>query len=330
MKILVFTDPHFTDNPLDIYRFSFMSWLKTYISYNSIKTVYCLGDLTEKKDKHNAILVNEVHKSVSEIAKIVDTFVILKGNHDYIDEESPFFEFLQDIPSVRYISEPTTIGKHLFLPHTKDIEKAGWGDFDYPSFDRVFIHQCITGAKTSLNHELSGIPSNFFTSRKAKKVYGGDIHTPQIINGVEYIGTPYPIYFENSYSGRVLIINGDKDYYDDVPSINRFKVKINNASDLNNYLLKEEDQIKVELVLTQAEAFDYVALKKGVTDACNKLGVVLCGVDLKVVKEDEKQLKESVRKTEEHPSIIVKRFASLENLDKETLAVGLNLIGETE
>ena len=227
MVDLVLTDLHFTDDFLDYYKKSLCDkYLTTFYLENSVNRIIILGDLTEKKDNHSSKLVNYVVEFISLLTTLSHKVVILKGNHDYIDSDKPYFKFLQYIPNVCYICDiPKNNDKYihekeLFLPHTKTpIED--WKDIDFNKYDRIFMHQTITGAKASNDFALKGgLPSDYFSTFKGK-VYSGDIHTPQIINNVTYIGSPYPIYFNDTFIGRYLILEGDEEKFIELPNIKK-------------------------------------------------------------------------------------------------------------
>ena len=58
--ILVIGDLHLTDQPKDAYRFGIFKWIKKQIEKHQPEYTVILGDLTDKKDKHSAGLVNRI------------------------------------------------------------------------------------------------------------------------------------------------------------------------------------------------------------------------------------------------------------------------------
>ena len=65
MRRLLTADWHLTDKPLDEYRWDFIPWLGKQLKDKKIDVLYILGDLTEKKDKHNAIFLNRILCSIN-------------------------------------------------------------------------------------------------------------------------------------------------------------------------------------------------------------------------------------------------------------------------
>ena len=90
MSYLLIGDPHLSDRPRDDYRFALFDQVRVWQDIHKPQATFLLGDLTHEKDRHSAALVN---KTVEGILKLKPPVFILKGNHDYIDPENPFFKF---------------------------------------------------------------------------------------------------------------------------------------------------------------------------------------------------------------------------------------------
>lgn len=209
MTILVTGDWHLNSNPRDEYRHQFQRKLRGLVEEHQAGTVVMLGDLTEAKEGHNAHLVNRIMNQLTLLAKL-SRVVILKGNHDYIDPACPFFGFLRHIPNIEWVGKPAVLkidGElYTFLPHTDDY-KSDW----HPSFFKgktVFAHATFKGAVSESGRELNGIPHNAIV--KGLPVIAGDVHVPQTIGNITYVGSPYTIKFGDSFSPRVLIIKKGK------------------------------------------------------------------------------------------------------------------------
>ena len=93
MNSLVTGDWHFSDNPRDDYRHAYMKKLMRLIKRKKVNNLIVLGDLTEEKDRHSAWLVNQVVLHFAELSQLCKIY-ILRGNHDYVDPDTPFFSFL--------------------------------------------------------------------------------------------------------------------------------------------------------------------------------------------------------------------------------------------
>src|SRR5438128_2437284 len=120
---LATADLHLTERHQDEYRWSIFKTLRREIAAVKPDALMLLGDLTDEKDRHSSVLVNRLVDEIKRTAELTPVH-ILKGNHDYIDEANPFFDFLQDLKSVNYYRHPTRwdnlfTATVVFLPHAK-------------------------------------------------------------------------------------------------------------------------------------------------------------------------------------------------------------------
>jgi hypothetical protein len=211
-KILCLSDPHLTENSRDQYRHNFMHDLLGIIDRRKPDAVAILGDLTEEKDRHSAKLVNQIVGELGDIAAVMP-LLMLMGNHDYRNEGHPFFAFTRHIPNVAWVDKVSTsielpeefraiFDGCLFLPHTLDYERD-WAGVDFQDFRFIFAHNTFAGA-ISNGRALDGVPAGIFPDNA--RVLSGDIHTPQKIGPVTYIGAPYTIDFGDDYDPRLMMV----------------------------------------------------------------------------------------------------------------------------
>lgn len=343
MSVLITSDLHFTDVPIDSYRWKLFPWLHEQIEKYGVDELYFLGDLCEKKDKHSSILVNRIVSEMSELLKKVDIYC-LAGNHDFIDENTPFFKFLGSgfEGSLRYFEEKgtaqTSLGKVLFLPYRgvegySEIEKeVNEGLYDY-----VFMHECFSGCKVSsgifLNEgmDASRLKNNKSTnSWKKRKVFSGHIHIPQEVGAVEYIGSPYPVYFGDDYQGRVILID-DKKKQSDLyfPCLERWSLRVRSVKELEKSGLQSGDQAKIKVELYRSEMYQWHEIKKQVKKWGEDKGVMICSVELvpmDKVEKIENRKEDSFLEKIESDQEILKRFSSNEKLGRSFVRVGLELL----
>jgi 3',5'-cyclic AMP phosphodiesterase CpdA len=192
-------------NPRDDYRFEFMRWFAEHARQRKPDRIIIAGDLTEEKDRHPAQLVNKVVDHVNALAQICDV-VCVEGNHDYKEEGHAFFKFLSRIPNTRWISKPTALGEWLLLPHTLQY-KLDWGNIELRNYPRIVCHQTFNGASVGFGRKLEGIPLSVLPRKSI--TFCGDIHVPQEMAGLVYIGAPYHVDFGDNYSARVIECNDD-------------------------------------------------------------------------------------------------------------------------
>lgn len=200
MRRIITGDLHLSHNPRDSYRFAFMDWLAAYARKRKPDQIVIAGDLTEEKDRHPAELVNKVVAHVHTLAKIAPV-IALEGNHDYKDEGHAFFAFLSRIPNTRWISKPTAIDDMLCLPHTNN-HLRDWKHIDMGAYATRVCHQTFNGASVGFGRALEGIPLDALPRKGT--TFCGDIHVPQSMERVVYIGAPYHVDFGDDYASRII------------------------------------------------------------------------------------------------------------------------------
>lgn len=208
MTILATADLHFSAAPGNRYREAFVPWLSAELKRRKADELIILGDLTDEKDGHTAWLVNRVVGFIAEWSNIVPV-VVVTGNHDYVNANIPFFEFVRHIPNVDWLREPLEdsrpeLGKTLFLPHDRNYAEKWPPILKGRSFNHIFTHCTVEGSNGG-HGRLAGVPLKLFEGQG--RVISGDVHIPQEVKNVTYVGAPYTCKFGDDYEGRVLFID---------------------------------------------------------------------------------------------------------------------------
>lgn len=202
MKRLISSDWQLTDNPRDKYRTDWVvNELPKLIDKYKPDQLLVLGDLTESKDAHPAPLVNEIVNCFCSLAESVE-IVVLQGNHDFLHNEHPFFAFLENFKSIHWISKPEVLDGCLYLPHTRDYKKD-WKGINFNGHDFILAHNTFAGTKVN-GQELSGIPTDIFPENCC--VVSGDVHEPQQVGPIIYVGSPFLVDFGDDFQPRVLLL----------------------------------------------------------------------------------------------------------------------------
>lgn len=212
MTILAVADLHLTDKADDEYRFAFLEKaLPREMERVGATVLLILGDLTEAKDLHSGALVNRIMNALRKLSTRCP-IVILMGNHDYANEGEPFFAFSRFMRDVHFISKVAegrkmaylpALKECLFLPHSRNPERD-WEGLDFTSYNYVFAHQTFQDADAGFGRRLDGYSTERFNG---VRVYAGDIHKPQQVGPVTYIGAPYTIDFGDDYDAEALVID---------------------------------------------------------------------------------------------------------------------------
>ena len=297
MVKLITGDIHQTDNVRDEYRWRLFPWMLEQVTEHSVDQVIILGDLTDAKDKHSAKLVNRFAEGIAAVAEKADVY-ILKGNHDFIDAEWPFFQFLENTQHVKFITEPTVVkltgARCLFLPSTKKWETE-WADIDFSIYEYVFTHETFDGCLSESGMEMRGIPPSVL--KDAKQVLSGDIHVPQKIGkNIEYLGAPYRLRFGDKFEPRVMLIDdAGKRKNLHVDCISKHTILVRGVDDLlsakKRHGIQSKDQVKIRVQLKPSEYPTWQNLKAELRDAAEKkFGWDVYGPEL--VPLMERQLRE--------------------------------------
>ena len=290
---LVTADLHLNDNARDSYRHDFMKeQLLKYIRQYNPRYLIILGDLTDEKDRHCAELVNAVVNYLYTLASIVREVIILRGNHDCLDPTQPFFEFVHRIPKITWITNPTVksyeeLGTCTFLPHTRNYEKD-WAKIDFSPYQRdpncgwIFCHNCFEGAISESGRHLGGIPTDIFPG--SARVLSGDIHVPQKVGPVTYVGAPYTMRFGDNYTPRVRLLtkNKNKLHMDSqiCKGTQKRLIEIKNLNKLDQHIeeFAEGDLLKLRVHLKSEEYPKWNEIKAKLLEWADEHGGLLCEV----------------------------------------------------
>lgn len=326
--VLVCSDLHLTDKEQDEYRWSIFDSIA---AARRAATVVILGDLTDAKDHHSARLVNRVVACVQRVAQRAHV-VIVKGNHDYLIPQQPFFQFLRELERVVYVNAPMSIGEWCFIPHSRELPLPGL-NLITASHRYCFLHQTFKGAVASNGEAMQGELSVTGLPHKDTCTYlSGDIHVPQWVGRVvEYVGSPYPVHFGDRFTGRMVWIEGPRRRGPDImwEGARRHVVEVADAKDLPLNLLKQHDQVKVR-VSAGASLEDWHALQRDVQAWCDRHGARLAHVELLKAAVRRQLLLEqdvgAVSSAQANPEHALLRYCARMGVDPLVAETGLELL----
>lgn len=284
MKLLLVGDLHLTATPRDAYRWHIFDTLSKLVDEHKVERVVLLGDLTDEKDKHTARLVNFIVENIRNLSTHAPVHIV-RGNHDGIDPEWPYFQFLNVMPKVKFYSQPSRMEgvntEVLILPHSRNpIEE--WSTLDFSKYRLVFAHVTVEGADSESGISLRSEVSEEFFSKRHVAVYAGDVHVPQRRGCVLYVGAPYPIRFGDSFRPRVLLLEVDRakvkeKSIDLALTMARHMLDIASADELD---VAAGDQIKVRLHLPSDMLGQWLPRRKAIISKCRALGADLVSIEL--------------------------------------------------
>jgi DNA repair exonuclease SbcCD nuclease subunit len=329
MTTLVTGDLHFSANPLNAYRDKFVGWLYDRIENRGITDLIILGDLTDAKDEHGAELVNRVVGHLHALSRLCPVY-ILTGNHDYVNQESPFFAFVRRMDNIHWYNTPTQettindIGNCLFLPHTNDWAKK-WPPVLKKKYDCILTHCTVQGTTGGFGHKLSGVPVSLFDNQKW--VISGDVHYPQEFDKFLYVGAPYTINFGDDYHGRVIEIKGGE--WEGIP-VKLPQKRLLVVSSIKELILKHElmkgDIVKVEYNLKQREQGRWYDIKAEIKEWGDKRGYVMHSI-VPIIDVQTTAYKHVDLRTDDE---LITAYAKSVGVPTKTLERGINLASRAQ
>lgn len=331
LPCLITSDPHLTASPRDEYRWSLFDQLAEESKYEQAKSIVIAGDLTDAKDYHSAKLVNRVVAGICKLREHVDNVYILMGNHDFLLGGHAYFEFLNRLPGVRYITKPSECGDFVgpltyFLPYTKT-PSTDWAAMDFSHYEFLFMHQTVSGSIASNGMKMEGEP---LPSLKGPKVYSGDIHVPQVIGDVEYIGSPYHVHFGDKYKPRCLLLDRRGRAEDiQLEFISRMTITVSSLRELKREKIKAGDQVKLRMSLEEGEKHDWHRVRREAALWLKDQGAEVCDVELLIEKRTRRKLASPSllpSRTSETPSDTVLGYVMREGLGADALDTGLEIV----
>lgn len=316
MKELITSDLHLTDNQRDAYRFHLFDWLIKIIDTRGIDRVCILGDLTDAKNYHSAELTNRVTDCIAGLAAKAKRVDILRGNHDGTDPAMPFFKFLGEIPNVRFFSEPTLVRGDAFIPHTTDVR-----DFKAVRAKRAFTHCTFKTAISESGQVMEGLPLSSVS--QYVRVFSGDVHVPQNVGNVTYVGAPYTIRFGDRFKPRVLILDGNTQISVDVPGPRKVSIDIKPGDALPDITRGDIIQANVHLRMTDVQQWSVI--RNELHDELDKLGVVVHAIRpiVNYVVKNKQALSSHVDVSDDK---LVRDYAYRHGLDDGFVRTGLKLL----
>lgn len=338
MKTLLFSDPHFTDTPVDAYRWDIFKSLRSIAINNKVKEIVCLGDTSDRKDRHSGTLVNKLVDSFSDLHFETEaSIMILAGNHDMPLTGPYFWTFINNHKGTRYIKEWEVHWDKekkgiFYLPFSSN-PKSDWPSLTQAKL--IYMHQTIEGALMLDENNKAVLKGHDLPELPEVAIYSGDVHRPQFIKGITYIGTPHPIKFSETWANRVLLIDTDepKEYQEFIiKGIRRAILDIKNVNELTKTDFKQGDQLRIRVQLEGKNMVLWPIEEEKIRLWAKDRGIYLASVEATIIgggvtaKSDEKKAELEIMK----PDDVVKSFCEDEKLSDELLQMGLSLIKEVQ
>lgn len=191
-------------------------------NYEDIDTVIHLGDFFHSRKSLNVLTINQGNEICQKFDNNKINLYLVKGNHDQ------FYKNLSKPHSLKYLD----LFKYVNVIDTESIELddfilVPWGcDIgQLPSDSNLMGHFEINGfIINSSGTEQKNAKFNKSDFNKFNKVYSGHFHTPSKDGNIEYIGSPFPMDFNDVDSIRgYYILEGDTKQFIEYTQAPKFK-----------------------------------------------------------------------------------------------------------
>ena len=319
-------DWHLDDAPTNEYRWQVFDVLAKIYKDKPFTRLYHVGDISDRKDRHSSILVNRLVKELNKLLDLGINIFILIGNHDLPLNGPPFWQFLNSMDIV-VATKPLAIDRLLLLPYAANPVEE-WRGIPLFRYRAIFMHQTVTGVVADNGTILQNDKMPVFP--RGIKIYSGDIHTPQVIGAVTYVGAPHHVKFGDKYLCRMLRLDDDYKIIEEIKLTSPTKHMIDVASveELESFSTHRGDQARIRFELPLEDAERWPAIQDQVASWASKRGVMLASVEASIDMPQTKAQQVSFEMTD--PEEILKLFAETEGIDGSMLAAGLALLKELE
>jgi hypothetical protein len=338
-SILLTCDLHLTDSLVEAYRWDVFKFIKEACKKYNVNHIFILGDTTDRVDRHSGELLNKFARALSNLHDETGAQIwITQGNHDRQIKGTPYWEILNKLgTAVQYITEPINFGYQnvLILPFsTNPLEE--WKNFDLATYNAILMHQTVAGSLVEGDYKLE-VDSNPMPSLSDKVVaYSGDVHRPQTVGRITYIGAPHPVKYSESWPNRFIIIKDSKwkePISEWIRPVHRDIYDLDRDCDDRVLLgLQKGDQIRIRYHLTAKDLTEWPVKEEYWKKWCSKKGIYLASLEA-ILSDDittDTDTKEEKASTLEllNPEEALKLYASEEKLSEDVINVGLELMKE--
>lgn len=330
LPALITSDLHLVASDSTSYRWELFPWLNEQIKKHHVRTLLILGDVTDAKDNHSAELTNLVVQSFQRLR--IDDIVVLAGNHDWLKQGQEFFRFLNHMEKIRFVTAPYEDEDNIkpgcpsafFLPYSKN-PVQDWKGYDFSHYDYLFLHQTISGAVASNGEAMEG---EALPPLNAGRVFSGDIHVPQDIGGLTYVGSPYHVHFGDNFSPRCVLIGKDRKEQDLVfPSIRRMSVKARSLKELSRMDFRPGDQVKLRMDLAEEDKHSWSKIRREAIAILKEAQISVHGVELSVIGTSKRvRVGGSLPQQRKTPQEAVFSYVQHEDLPADVYQTGIDIL----
>jgi len=332
MNFLLAADLHLTDASLEDYRWEIFKRLKELAKENEVAHIYLLGDVWDRKDRHTGKLVNRLIDSLYELRNGTDLIIsILAGNHDSPIDGVPYWEFLNKHEGIHYITHPEFHYNEIAVLPFSPNPIRDWKDIPFHQAKAILMHQPVQGAFVNEYRKLDKAPVLPPLPRNVP-CFSGDIHRPQVLDNIIYIGVPHPVHFTEDWEHRIILIK-DSEFskYQEIimPSLRRCILEINSAAELANYdKFKDGDQLRIRVKLDGRILSSWPVEQQQILEWAKKKGVFIASLEAAIMGDAVQDSQEEGMVEIMNPEDVIRQYGQQEKLSDDVVEMGLSFLKE--
>lgn len=326
--MILTADLHLTDSMNDEYRWQVFEKIAAARAVSKQpQKLYILGDMFDRKDRHSSALLNRTVDTLIHLMNDGFDITILSGNHDkHAHAEKSYWDFLGELrgKGITYITRPVLCSDLLLMPFQVD-PIATLQKFDMKALEAVFMHQPVTGAVGEHGMKLKIDRSPIFP--RHLKVYSGDIHTPQKVGRVEYVGAPHPVNFGDGYKCRLLRLDKEYGITEEIilhpPSKHLFRV--HSMAELAAARTRPGDQARVEFHVAADKLEQWAVDREAIGAWATERKVRVASIETIIDAHTSKGVPQAAV-FDADPTDTLAAFATSEGLEETLVTVGMDLL----
>jgi hypothetical protein len=331
MLRLCTADLHLTDNAAEDYRWKVFQHVRKVLDAYKCAHLHIVGDLTDKKDRHSGALVNRMLREMRALIDNGARIELILGNHDMPLTGEPFWAALNYAfgadSGFRVITQPERSGNIISLPFAPDPTEA-WKSIDFRPEFTVLMHQPVDGAIAANGHPVTGLDTSIFP--RGVKVYSGDIHLPQVIGPITYIGAPHHVSFGDEHPCRFLLLDARGTATEVLlPAIRKAIVSITSAADLDSAELSDGDQARIRATIPFSRIEQWPVEEEAIRAWASEHNVTIASIDVEVSTIRRRGAAAQGDVLNKTPGNVLRAFAASEGIEGPALDAGLLLLEET-
>lgn len=326
---LLVGDAHLDDNLLNAYRWELFPHVAAVCRANKVGRVIFMGDTFDRKDRHAAPFVNDVVGFLTDLQRSQNVMIdILMGNHDGSEDAVPYWSFLNEIQDIRYIIEPMMSAGVWLLPWSSN-PLHDWKGLAFDKAESILMHQTVSGALVENDRRLEDANPMPILPRGVP-VFSGDVHRPQKVGGITYVGAPYPVRFSETWANRLMLING-ADWRNPVEiPIRIIKRAILDVTEVprNFDAFEHGDQVRIRYHLRTEELEIWPEIELKVRERAEAAKVALASVEPVIERELPFDAPARARLNFAAPEDVFAEFADREGISLDVIDLGIDIFRE--